>query len=286
MAAFCVEVADRAGVCYGVERALCMARDAGLAATGRVHTLGPLIHNPIVVQDLAASGVEVADTLDDVESGTVIVRAHGVVPEIVREACDRGLEVLDATCPYVKKVHRAAERLVSEGYRLIIVGEPGHPEVEGILGHAGPGAVVVSDPSELPTLEIGGKVGVVVQTTQTAEALSAVVAALAARTGELRVINTICAATQERQDSAAKLASRVDAMVVVGGKNSGNTRRLAEICRERCPETFHIEDAAELESSWFVRARVVGLTAGASTPPEHIDRAVEALRAIGEELEA
>ena len=204
----------------------------------------------------------------------------------MREASDRGLEVLDATCPYVKKVHRAAERLVSEGYRLIIVGEPGHPEVEGILGHAGPGAVVVSDPAELPTMEIGGKVGVVVQTTQTAEALSAVVAALAARTGELRVINTICAATQERQDSAAKLASRVDAMVVVGGKNSGNTRRLAEICRDRCPATFHIEDAAELESSWFAHARVVGLTAGASTPPEHIDRAVEALRSIGEGLEA
>lgn len=286
MPAFTVEVADRAGVCYGVERALRMARDAARGGAECVHTLGPLIHNPIVVQDLAVSGVEVAESLDDAQSGILIVRAHGVVPETLQEARERGLEVLDATCPYVKKVHRAAERLVADGYCLIIVGEPGHPEVEGILGHAGPGAVVVSDVSELDSLDVDGKIGVVVQTTQTADALASVTAGLVARSSELRVINTICAATQERQDSAAELAARVDVMVVVGGKNSGNTRRLAEICQDRCPSTHHIEDACELDPSWFSHARRVGLTAGASTPPEHIERAVEALRSIGEALNA
>lgn len=275
-----IEVARYAGVCYGVERALGMAEKAADEARKPVNTLGPLIHNPLVVNDLERIGVGTASSVSKVEEGTLIIRAHGVVPSVVEDARARGLDVLDATCPYVKKVHNAAERLVREGYQLIVVGESGHPEVEGIMGHAGDDAHVVSVPGDLDAIDLSRKVGVVVQTTQTPGALADVVAELSKRTMDLRVINTICSATQERQDSAAELARRVDAMIVVGGKNSGNTRRLAEICTAACPKTHHIEDASEIEAAWFDGASHIGVTAGASTPASHIERALVRMRSL------
>lgn len=275
-----IEVARYAGVCYGVERALGMAEKAADEARKPVNTLGPLIHNPLVVNDLESIGVGTASNVSEVEEGTLIIRAHGVVPSVVEDARTRGLDVLDATCPYVKKVHNAAERLVREGYQLIVVGESGHPEVEGIMGHAGDDAHVVSVPGDLDAIDLSRKVGVVVQTTQTPGALADVVAELSKRTMDLRVINTICSATQERQDSAAELARRVDAMIVIGGKNSGNTRRLAEICTAACPKTHHIEDASEIEAAWFDGASHIGVTAGASTPASHIERALVRMRSL------
>ena len=277
-----IEIAAHAGTCYGVQRALDMAM-AGAPRAGQdapVHTLGPLIHNPIVVRELEQAGVGLADTLDDATSGTVIIRAHGVVPQVIDAARERDLTVVDATCPYVKKVHVAAERLVREGYRVVVVGEPGHPEVEGILGHAGDDARVVSCAADADELPLKGKVGLVVQTTQTAQNLAEVVAAITPRVQELRVINTICAATSERQQAAASLANRCDCMVVVGGKNSGNTRRLAQICADACERTHHIEEASELEAEWFANARHIGITAGASTPQEHIERAVARIKEL------
>lgn len=275
-----IEVARYAGVCYGVERALGMAEKAADEARKPVNTLGPLIHNPLVVNDLERIGVGTASSVSEVEGGTLIIRAHGVVPSVVEDARTRGLDVLDATCPYVKKVHNAAERLVREGYQLIVVGESGHPEVEGIMGHAGDDAHVVSVPGDLDAIDLSRKVGVVVQTTQTPGALADVVAELSKRTMDLRVINTICSATQERQDSAAELARRADAMIVVGGKNSGNTRRLAEICTAACPKTHHIEDASEIEAAWFDGVSHIGVTAGASTPASHIERALVRMRSL------
>lgn len=275
-----IEVARYAGVCYGVERALGMAEKAADEARKPVNTLGPLIHNPLVVNDLESIGVGTASNVSEVEEGTLIIRAHGVVPSVIEDARTRGLDVLDATCPYVKKVHNAAERLVREGYQLIVVGESGHPEVEGIMGHAGDDAHVVSVPGDLDAIDLSRKVGVVVQTTQTPGALADVVAELSKRTMDLRVINTICSATQERQDSAAELARRVDAMIVVGGKNSGNTRRLAEICTAACPKTHHIEDASEIEAAWFDGVSHIGVTAGASTPASHIERALVRMRSL------
>ncbi len=284
-----IEIAAHAGTCYGVQRALDMALAAAPQAgeSTQVHTLGPLIHNPIVVRELAEAGVGLAETLDDAASGTVIIRAHGVVPQVIDAAHDRGLTVVDATCPYVKKVHVAAERLVREGYHVVVVGEPGHPEVEGILGHAGDdalavnsAAVVVSWAADANALSLKGKVGLVVQTTQTAQNLAEVVAAITPHVQELRVINTICAATSERQQAAATLANRCDCMVVVGGKNSGNTRRLAQICADACERTYHIEEASELDAAWFTDARHIGITAGASTPQEHIERAVTRIKEL------
>ena len=277
-----IEIAAHAGTCYGVQRALDMALATAPQAekNAQVHTLGPLIHNPIVVRELAEAGVGLAETLDDAASGTVIIRAHGVVPQVIDAARDRGLTVVDATCPYVKKVHVAAERLVHEGYRVIVVGEPGHPEVEGILGHAGDDARVVSCAADADELPLKGKVGLVVQTTQTAQNLAEVVAVITPRVQELRVINTICAATSERQQAASSLAQRCDCMVVVGGKNSGNTRRLAQICADACERTYHIEEASELEAGWFANAQHIGITAGASTPQEHIERAVARIKEL------
>ena len=280
MADLSIEVASHAGVCYGVERALKLAAHAAESARGSVTTLGPLIHNPIVVRDLESAGVKGAQTVDEVESGTLIIRAHGVVPQVIDQARAKGLEVLDATCPYVKKVHMAAEKLVREGYQLIVVGESGHPEVEGILGHAGDAAHVVSTPHDLDGVDLARKVGVVVQTTQTPANLAAIVSALALRTMDLRVVNTICSATQERQDSAAELSSRADVMIVIGGKNSGNTRRLAEICMACCPRTHHIEDSSEIQRTWFEGVALVGITAGASTPGAHIDAALACINRL------
>lgn len=272
MAAPIITVAAHAGACYGVERALEMALDAAGSARQPVHTLGPLIHNPLVVADLAARGVSAAASPAEAGEGTLVVRAHGVTPQVIDDARERGLDVVDATCPYVKRVHRAAAKLASEGYQVLVVGESGHPEVQGIMGHAGAGAVVVSDETDLAALELSRRVGMVVQTTQTAARLAQVVAAVAPRVDELRVINTICEATSERQDAAAALAADSDVMVVIGGRESGNTRRLAQICQAACAATHHIEDVDEIEAAWFAGAAKIGVTAGASTPAAQIER--------------
>lgn len=265
-----IVIADEAGACYGVRRALDMVRKAADEAEGEVHTLGPLIHNPQVVADLAARGVTVVEDPRQVAGSTLLMRTHGVTPQVERTAREAGVHVLDATCPYVKKAHVAAERLEREGYQVVLVGEAGHPEVEGTLGHA-PSAVVVGFAEELDGVKVGRRVGVVVQTTQTQACLASVVDALLTRAEEVRVVNTICEATSERQDAAARLAREADVMVVIGGRNSANTTHLAQICAERCPHTHHIETADELNPTWFQGARLVGITAGASTPGEQID---------------
>lgn len=272
-----IEIAARAGVCYGVERALGMAHEAARCAPTPVRTLGPLIHNPLVVSELSQAGVDMADADDDIQDGTVIIRAHGVVPAVIDRARAVGINVLDATCPYVKRVHSAAQKLVREGYQLIVVGESGHPEVEGIVGHADGQAYVVSTVDDLDGIDLARRVGVVVQTTQTIGTLQDIVSALIARAEEVRVVNTICSATQERQKAARELAERADVMVVIGGKNSGNTRRLAQICAESCERTHHIEDSSELDEAWFHTAGLIGITAGASTPASHIDKTVRAI---------
>jgi 4-hydroxy-3-methylbut-2-enyl diphosphate reductase len=275
-----VEVARHAGVCYGVERALKLAEEA--ATRGRpVHTLGPLIHNPQAVQALRERGVEVAACLEEADDGTLVIRSHGVAPQIIAEARERGLDVVDATCPHVSKAHEAAAQLVADGYKVVIVGEGKHPEVEGIMAHAGGEAIVVESASDLPDILPSRRIGVVVQTTQTLQRLTEVVEALLPRISELRVHNTICSATGKRQQSAEELASSVDVMVVVGGHNSGNTTRLVEICRAVNPRVHHVETADELDPTWFADASSVGVTAGASTPDEQIEGVIRAVEAMG-----
>lgn len=270
-----VEVASKAGACYGVNRALSLALGCK-DAPQPVHTLGPLIHNPIVVAQLADEGVLEAASLDEAGGGSVVIRSHGTSPQVIDEASSRGFNVIDATCPFVSKVQLNARRLGEEGYAVVIVGEAGHAEVEGIRAWGADAVIaVVEDPEELPS-RLPAKVGVVVQTTQSERRYNEVLAALEDRCDEVKAFKTICNATQQRQQAANELASRCDCMVVIGGRNSGNTRRLVEICSLSC-STHHIESAAELERAWFAGCEHVGVTAGASTPQSHIDEVVGVL---------
>lgn len=265
-----IRIASEAGACYGVERALQMVEAAADERDVRVHTLGPLIHNPRVVAGLEARGVTVVSSPEEAAGDALLLRTHGVTPD--EEARARALcsRVLDATCPFVKKVHLAAQRLSSEGYQVVVVGEAGHPEVEATLPHA-PGAVVVGSAEQAAALPHARKVGVVVQTTARRALLAEVVGALLGVAEEVRVINTICEATAGHQAAADELAREADVMVVIGGRISANTTRLAEISAARCPRTHHVEGADELLPEWFEGADVIGITAGASTPASQIE---------------
>jgi len=275
-----VEVARHAGVCYGVERALKLADEA--AAQGRVvHTLGPLIHNPQAVAELKTRGVEVAACLEDVDDGILVIRSHGVDPAIIAAAEDLGLDVIDATCPFVSAAHTCARELAEAGYSVVIVGEEEHPEVEGIMAHAGGTALIVEDVADLPERLPSRRIGVVVQTTQSLARLKDIVDALLPRVSELKVCNTICSATAKRQLSAQELARMVDVMIVVGGHNSGNTTRLAEICAAVNPRTHHVETAEEIDPAWFGGVESVGVTAGASTPDAQVAGVVASIEALG-----
>ena len=276
-----IVVARYAGYCYGVERALRITEEALEGAEGPVASLGPIIHNPSVVGQLEERGVRVVDDAREAAAGTLIVRTHGVPPEVIEGARARHLNLVDATCPFVAVAQRKAASLREAGYAVVILGERDHPEVAGLEGFAGEGAVVVEDAAGLPLAQLRGKrVGVVVQTTQTRANLASVAAALAPVARELLVFNTICDATEKRQSAACELAAEVDVVVVVGGRNSANTARLAQLCRAIESRTHHIESAAELEPAWFAGARRVGVTAGASTPDEEIEATVAALQAL------
>ena len=276
-----IVVARYAGYCYGVERALRITEEALEGAEGPVASLGPIIHNPSVVGQLEERGVRVVDDAREAAAGTLIVRTHGVPPEVVEGARARDINLVDATCPFVAVAQRKAASLREAGYAVVILGERDHPEVAGLEGFAGEGAVVVEDAAGLPLAQLRGKrVGVVVQTTQTRANLASVAAALAPVARELLVFNTICDATEKRQSAACELAAEVDVVIVVGGRNSANTARLAQLCRAIESRTHHIESAAELEPAWFAGARRIGVTAGASTPDEEIEATVAALQAL------
>ena len=243
----------------------------------RAVTLGPLIHNPQVVAQLAERGILAVESPEQAVEGSVIIRSHGVTPQVRRRIEARGLPVVDATCPHVARAQKAAAKLARECGRVVVVGEAGHPEVEGLVAYAreaGGEVLVAGREADVPA-GLSGKVGVVVQTTQTREAFEEVLAALRDRGVECVVKDTVCLATRERQESAADLAREVDAMIVIGGRNSSNTTRLAEICSSVCGNTHHIERASELDPVWFDQCTEVGITAGASTPEDQI-AAVEA----------
>lgn len=274
-----VTVADKAGACYGVNRALKIAEEAAREG-GAVHTLGPLIHNPRVVSSLEERGVGVATTLDEAGEGTLVLRSHGTAPAVKAEALERGFRVVDATCPYVAKVQKDARSLAESGYAVVIIGEPGHAEVESIRAWAGDAVAAVADvPEKLPE-SLPSKVGVVIQTTQSEEHVEAVLSRVRELSREVLVRKTVCIATRERQSAAAKLAGEVELMLVIGGHNSGNTTRLAEVCSPLCPAVHHIEGPEEIDPVWLDGVSRVGVTAGASTPQEQIDAVCEHLRRI------
>ncbi len=276
-----IRKAVHAGYCWGVERALDIVTETAAANPGQpVRTLGPIIHNPHVVQSLEQQGVISVNALEEMSAGTVIIRTHGVPPETYEQAKTTGLNVVDATCPLVTLVQSKAKQLVHEGYHLVIFGNPKHPEVIGTIGHAGGKATVIERPEDVAHLQLPKRVGVVVQTTQETELLAELLSHLAPRCKEIKIFNTICNPTIERQEAARELARQVEVVVVVGGKNSSNTRHLAEVCREEGATAYHIEDAAELDPAWVAGVANVGVTAGASTPGWLMDQVVERLRTL------
>jgi (E)-4-hydroxy-3-methyl-but-2-enyl pyrophosphate reductase len=274
------------GFCFGVRRAVeMMEREA---EGGRsIASLGSVVHNPQVVGRLREQGVDVVTALDEIGDRRVAITAHGVAPAVLEDAQARGLEVVDTTCPIVTRAQQWAKRLLEDGFAVIVFGDPEHKEVRGILGWARGKAITLRDESEIDSLpdDLPSKIGVLVQTTHTEARFASFVHRLLERRlhriSELRVINTLCNATTGQQAAALHLAQEVDVMVVVGGRESANTRHLAEICSESGVPTHHVERPDELEPAWFSNAARVGVTAGASTPDFVIDAVVARLEVIG-----
>ena len=259
-----VILAEHLGFCYGVKRAIEIARQ-NASTDGTSSTLGPIIHNPQMVERLRSEGVGTVGSLDEMEDGLVIIRSHGVGPKVYEEAESRGLELVDATCPHVKKAQLSAKLLSEEGYTVVIVGEKNHPEVKSIFEWAGGDAVVVDSIEEAEAVAPCVRLGIVAQTTFSGAKFKEIVLHLLDKSNDVRIVRTICTATDQRQEAAIKLARQVDLMLVIGGKNSANTTRLAQLCAKEC-QTYHIETAAELQDEWFDKIKKIGITAGASTP--------------------
>jgi 4-hydroxy-3-methylbut-2-enyl diphosphate reductase len=270
-------VAEHSGLCYGVRRALTMARRTRRDRAGKVTTLGDLIHNPRVVAGLAAEGIGSAETPEEVPAGTVVIRSHGVAPEVVRRLRRRRIDVVDATCPIVQNIQRLVAALARRGREVVIVGHREHPETRGLLGCSRGRGVVVEDEAQARRLPVRKSRAVLAQSTQGLEDFERVVAALVGRTRELLVHNTICDSTRTRQKATAELAGRVDAMFVVGGRRSSNTARLYEIAKRLRPRTYFIETAGQITPAMLRGARTIGVSGGASTPPEAIQEAVDAI---------
>lgn len=261
-----VILAKHHGFCYGVKRAVKIAQDS-VSLEGKAYTLGPIIHNPQMVEKLANEGVGMVHSLDDIRQGTVIVRSHGVGPKVYEQAEEKGLTLVDATCPHVKKAQMAAYELSEAGYQVIIVGEKSHPEVKSIFEWSKNRAIIIEHEAELNDIVFFNKVGVVAQTTFSGEEFQKIVNSLIERVENVKVERTICNATEKRQEAAVELANQVDMMIVIGGKNSANTTRLAELCLKKNKHTYHIETVNEINDNWFNKGiNTIGITAGASTP--------------------
>ncbi|MEG6616250.1 bifunctional 4-hydroxy-3-methylbut-2-enyl diphosphate reductase/30S ribosomal protein S1 [Peptococcaceae bacterium 1198_IL3148] len=278
-------IASKAGFCFGVKRAIEMAQQTAQDKNGPVYTYGPIIHNQQVVNKLQEQGINKIGNITDEKPGSLIIRSHGVEPQIFEEATKVGHEVIDATCPFVGRVQKLVRELAAEGYQVVIVGEKDHPEVQGIVGWSDGKALVVENAAEAEKITGYNRIGVVAQTTQPEANFNQVVRTLQNKGIEVKVCNTICSATQERQKAALELAQKVDVMIVVGGTNSANTGKLTKLCMGTGTTTYQIETAAELKAEWFDGVKRAGLTAGASTPSWVIEEVVNRMSELGEKME-
>ena len=262
------QIAPHAGFCFGVKMAIQKGEELVKSGHVPIATLGPLIHNPQEVRRLESLGIYARDTFEEISEKTVLIRTHGVAPSVYDEAAKRGLELYDCTCPFVNKVQKIAHEHSQDGYLVLILGNRNHPEVQGILGWAGEKGIAFQDIAELEQVELRGcKVCLVAQTTENLERFEEAVKMLKQyEISQLAVFNTICSATRERQNAALELAGTVDFMLVIGGLNSANTQKLANICRQNGCRTEHVESVDEIGIRWFDNVENVGITAGASTP--------------------
>ncbi len=270
-----VILAEHAGFCFGVKRAVEQVYEQ--AATGKpIYTYGPIIHNEEVVKDLAGKGVQVIESQEDlmqIKEGTVVIRSHGVSREICEQITDKGLECVDATCPFVKRIHKIVEKESSEGKRVVIIGNAGHPEVEGIMGWSKTQTTVIGTLEEAQNFpcNTGEELCIVSQTTFNYNKFQDMVEIFKEKGYNGSVVNTICNATEVRQTEARKIAAKVDVMIVIGGNHSSNTRKLYEICRQECENTYFIQTLDDLHLDLPKSVRLVGITAGASTPNNIIE---------------
>lgn len=270
-----VILAESAGFCFGVKRAVEKVYEQ--AAIGKkIYTFGPIIHNEEVVKDLENKGVTVIETEEELTSlteGTVVIRSHGVSKHICDLIAQSGLECVDATCPFVKRIHNIVEKESAAGKKIIIIGNAGHPEVEGIMGWSHTPASVIESAEEAENFNCkkDEMLCIVSQTTFNYNKFKDLVEIFQKKGYNVNVVNTICNATEERQTKAREIAARVDAMIVIGGKHSSNTRKLYEICKEKCANTYFIQTLDDLHLELPETAALVGITAGASTPNNIIE---------------
>lgn len=274
--------AKRAGFCFGVRRAVDMAFFAAQKDNKKkdsVYTLGPIIHNPQVVEKLKFKGVLPINDIDNVKIETLIVRTHGVPQEVSAKLANKEYEIVDATCPFVKNAQQYAKLLREKGYQPIVIGDKEHPEVQGLMSYAGDDVIVVNKDDTLPHLK--SRVGIVAQTTQSVNVLKRFVCDAVGQVKELKVFNTICNFTALRLKETEEMANKVDVIIIVGGKNSANTTQLAHLCDSLSIAAYHVETVSEIRDEWFSTAHKVGLTAGASTPDWIIKEVEKRIADIG-----
>ena len=275
-----VLVAEKCGFCHGVRNAISVAEKI-LATEKEVYSLGPIIHNKDVVDRLAKDGLRTVEDVEEIRSGTVLIRSHGAAPAQIARLNEKGLNIVDATCILVKRVQHIAGELEKEGYKVVIIGEENHPEVQAVVGCARD-VVVIADESDLHKLPQDARLGVVCQTTQDPERFGRMLGAMGRGSfSELKVINTLCREAIKRQESAVKLCKQVEIMFVLGGLESANTRRLAELCTKVNKQTYHLQNWSELDAKVLAGRKTAGVTAGASTPDWIVSEFVRNLEAFG-----
>jgi 4-hydroxy-3-methylbut-2-enyl diphosphate reductase len=269
-----VIVAEKCGFCHGVKNAIRMAEEI-LAQEDEVYSLGPIIHNKDVVEQLAQTGLKTVSKVEEIQSGTVLIRSHGAAPQQLAKLKEKGINIVDATCVLVKRLQRIAEQFERDGYNVVVIGDENHPEVQAVVGCAKE-AVVIADESDLHKLPKNARLGIVCQTTESPDHFGRMLGAIGRGSfRELKVVNTLCEEAIKRQQSAVRLCKRVDIMFVLGGLESANTRRLAELCKNENSETYHLQNWKELDKKLLFGKKIAGVTAGASTPEWIIAEFVE-----------
>lgn len=271
-----ITVAKSAGFCFGVQRAVDSVYKELEENSGKIYTFGPIIHNEQVVEDLNKKGIEVIDTVEQlkkIKEGTVVIRSHGVAKEIYDILEQQKLKMVDATCPFVKKIHNIVLNESNNGKTIIIIGNDNHPEVEGIKGWVNGEVIVINKEEQIEKLSLPEqtKACIVSQTTFNHNKFKYLVEIIRKKGYDITVVNTICNATHVRQVEAQKISSKVDGMIVIGGKNSSNTQKLYDICRNECENTFYVQTVKDLDLHELKSLKSIGITAGASTPKNIIE---------------
>jgi 4-hydroxy-3-methylbut-2-enyl diphosphate reductase len=275
-----VKVGKNTGYCFGVKRAVDIVKSALRDSDNNVYSLGPLIHNPQTNEKLADMGLIIVEHLDEIDEGSLVIRSHGLRPDTIEEAKLKGLRIIDATCPLVKKVQDYAKLLFEEGYKLFILGEPHHPEIKAVAGFTQNNAIVVKSDTKIDISKDIDKVGVVIQTTQILDKFREIIFELIKLSNEFRLYNTVCNATYKRQQETIELSKNTELMIIVGGKNSANTAKLKEVSDRSGCRTYHIEDIDEINIDWFRGVNSAGIMGGASTPDWIIKKVLSRIKNI------